>query len=473
MTKLDIEIVKKMGIHELRTYARQVGVLPKTMKQVEIIQAIQEVYDGTRKPEYASPTGAGRPPKGNAFSGRKPLSEMDELPENKGYTGEFCVCDHDIYDNDREREGVLEVHVNGYGFLRTKNYTPTNKEDVFVDPNTIKKYCLMRGDLVRCTVKLEKGQESSLPIDEILSINGVSPRNHARKTYFDDLTPCYPDTKIKLETTPDIIATRCIDLLCPIGKGQRGIIVSPPKAGKTTMLKSIAHAIEINYPSIELIVLLIDERPEEVTDFKRSISSADIVCSTFDESPEHHIQVAELVISRAKRLVEMGKDVVILLDSITKLTRAYNSTVTASGKVLSGGIDPMAFVSPKKFFGAARNIDKGGSLTILSTALIDTGSKMDDVIYEEFKGTGNMEVHLSRELSEKRVFPAIDIFRSGTRKEELLLSKEEMEGVLKIRKMLSKEGASENLIEMLKKTKTNEEFVIKLDEWFKVYNNRK
>ncbi|MBQ7642916.1 MAG: transcription termination factor Rho, partial [Clostridia bacterium] len=299
----------------------------------------------------------------------------------------------------------------------------------------------------------------------------LDPALFLKRTNFDDLIPYYPTKRLKLEnaTNADDVAIRCIDLFAPIGKGQRGLIVAPPKAGKTTLLKKIAQAIESNYPDVKLIILLIDERPEEVTDIKRSVKG-EVVFSTFDENAEHHIRAAELVINRAKRLVEVGQDVVILMDSITRLARAYNNTIDSSGKTLSGGLDPAALNGPKRFFGAARNIDDGGSLTVLSTALIETGSRLDDVIYEEFKGTGNMEIHLSRELSEKRIFPAIDLYKSGTRKDELLLSEKELATVYKLRKILSERSdATDTLIEMMKKSKNNDDLISKIDVWMQLY----
>ena len=313
-------------------------------------------------------------------------------------------------------EGILEVLPDGYGFLRGENYLSTPK-DVYISPIQIKRFRLNTGDKVKGIARFPKEGEKFPALIFVGDVNGDSPDFAMKRKSFDDLTPIHPEERIRLETTSNEIAMRMIDLISPIGKGQRGMIVAPPKVGKTTLLKKIANSITTNNPEIELIVLLIDERPEEVTDMKRSIKG-DVIYSTFDELPEHHAKVAEMVIERAKRLVEHGKDVVILLDSITRLARAYNLVVPASGKTLSGGLDPTALYKPKRFFGAARNIEFGGSLTILATALIETGSKMDDIIFEEFKGTGNMEVHLDRKLSEKRIFPAIDINKSGTRREE-------------------------------------------------------
>ncbi len=360
-------------------------------------------------------------------------------------------------------EGVLEVLPDGYGFLRGENYLSTPK-DVYISPVQIRRFKLDKGDKIKGIARKPGDGEKFPALIYVGEVNGEAPEKAYRRTKFDDLIPIYPEEKIKLETIPEEYSMRIIDLICPIGKGQRGMIVAPPKVGKTTLLKKIAKSISKNNPEIELIVLLIDERPEEVTDMKRSING-DVIYSTFDELPEHHVKVAEMVLERAKRLVEQGKDVVILLDSITRLARAYNLVVPSSGKTLSGGFDPSALHKPKKFFGAARNIENGGSLTILATALVETGSRMDDVIFEEFKGTGNMEVHLDRSLSEKRIFPAININKSGTRREEKLLSKEELEAVFNLRKALSSKSASEvteQLISLIMSTKNDAEFVQKI-----------
>lgn len=362
-----------------------------------------------------------------------------------------------------EREGYLEINPDGYGFLRVLNGT-FNEMDAYVSTMKIKQYGLRRGDYVHSICKkVQEGRPAA--VVTVTKINGIDAETLGIRPNFDDLVPIYPNERLRLETTPREYATRCIDLVSPIGKGQRGIIVSPPKAGKTTLLKMIAAAIAQNYPEVELKVLLIDERPEEVTDMQRSIKG-EVVYSTFDELPEHHTKTAEMLLERAKRLVESGKDVVVLLDSLTRLARAYNITIPPTGRTLSGGIDPGALHSPKRFFGSARNIENGGSLTIIATALIDTGSRMDDVIFEEFKGTGNMEIHLDRRLSEKRIFPAIDLAKSGTRKEELLLTPSELEGTWAIRKILSTADnaeATENLLNMLIKTQSNKEFIDQLN----------
>lgn len=356
-------------------------------------------------------------------------------------------------------EGILDILPDGYGFLRGDNYLSTPK-DVYISMVQIRRFKLDTGDIIKGISRFREGEKfpSLIFVGEV---NGESPEKAAKRKRFDELTPIYPDERIKLETTSNEYSMRIIDLISPIGKGQRGMIVAPPKVGKTTLLKKIANSISANTPDAKLIVLLIDERPEEVTDMKRSING-EVIYSTFDELPEHHVKVAEMVLERAKRLVEQGQDVVILLDSITRLARAYNLTIPSSGKTLSGGLDPASLHKPKKFFGAARNIEHGGSLTILATALIETGSRMDDVIFEEFKGTGNMEVHLDRKLSEKRIFPAIDINKSGTRREDLLLTDKEKTALWKLRKEMSNSSileVTDNVLEALKRTKTNEEFI--------------
>jgi len=357
--------------------------------------------------------------------------------------------------------GVLEVlPENGFGFLRGENYLSTPK-DVYVSPTQIRRFNLKTGDKVSGIARPPKEEEKFPALIYVQHVNDDTPDKAIRRKPFEYLTPIFPEERIRLSTNQKDYAMRLVDLLAPIGKGQRGLIVAPPKAGKTTLLKNIANSIEENHPEITLIVLLIDERPEEVTDMKRSIKG-DVVYSTFDQVPEHHAKVAEIVLERAQRLVEQNKDVVVLLDSVTRLARAYNLTVPSSGRTLSGGLDPAALHKPKKFFGAARNIENGGSLTILATALVETGSRMDDVIFEEFKGTGNMELHLDRKLQEKRIFPAIDINKSGTRKEELLQSKRELEAVWSIRRQLSNlptYEVTENIINNLIRTKTNDDFI--------------
>ncbi len=362
-------------------------------------------------------------------------------------------------------EGILDILPDGYGFLRGENFLSSPK-DVYISVVQIKRFRLETGDMIKGISRFREGEKfpSLIFVGEV---NGEHPEKAMRRRRFDELIPIYPEKRLKLETTPNEYAMRIIDLMCPIGKGQRGMIVAQPKVGKTTLLKKVANSIATNNPEVELIVLLIDERPEEVTDMKRSIKGQ-VIHSTFDELPEHHVKVAEMVLERAKRLVEQGKDVVILLDSITRLTRAYNLVIPSSGRTLSGGIDPAALHKPKKFFGAARNIEFGGSLTILATALVETGSRMDDVIFEEFKGTGNMEVHLDRKLSERRIFPAIDINRSGTRREDLLLTPKEKDTVFALRKAMNSmpvADVTEQVIDQMTKTKTNDEFIDKMDAY--------
>lgn len=366
-------------------------------------------------------------------------------------------------ENDTIVEGILEVLPDGYGFLRGENYLPTPK-DVYISPIQIKRFKLNTGDMIKGISRKPTEEEKFPALIFVGEVNGQSPENAYKRKNFDDLIPIFPNERLRLETVRNEYSMRIIDLVSPIGKGQRGMIVAQPKVGKTTLLKKIANSITANNPEVELIVLLIDERPEEVTDMKRSING-EVIYSTFDELPEHHVKVAEMVLERAKRLTEQNKDVVILLDSITRLARAYNLVVPASGRTLSGGLDPSSLHKPKRFFGAARNIENGGSLTILATALIETGSRMDDVIFEEFKGTGNMEVHLDRKLSEKRIFPAIDINKSGTRREDLLLSKEEQEAVYTLRKALSNlntADVTEQVINLMLSTKNNQEFIEKI-----------
>ena len=359
--------------------------------------------------------------------------------------------------------GILEVMPDGFGFIRSANYLP-GENDVYVAPSQIRRFNMKTGDIIAGNTRIKTQAEKFSALLFVKSINGYSPDEASRRCNFEDMTPFFPDERIRLETPGCSVAMRIMDLMSPVGKGQRGMIVSPPKAGKTTLLKEVAKSVKKNNPDIHLIILLIDERPEEVTDIREAIEgpNVEVIYSTFDELPEHHKRVSEMVMERAKRLVEHKKDVMILLDSITRLTRAYNLTVPPSGRTLYGGLDPAALHMPKKFFGAARNMREGGSLTILATALVDTGSKMDDVVYEEFKGTGNMEMVLDRKLSEKRVFPAIDIPKSGTRREDLLLNKEELESINIIRKAfngMKAEEAVDKVIDMFSRTKTNDEFV--------------
>ena len=366
-------------------------------------------------------------------------------------------------DSGERADGILEVLPDGYGFIRCENYLP-GENDIYISPSQIRRFNLKTGDIIKGNIRIKTQGEKFSALLYVTSINGFHPSEGQKRYNFEDMTPVFPNERLKMERPGGTVAMRIVDLISPIGKGQRGMIVSPPKAGKTTLLKDVAKSILKNNPDMHLIILLIDERPEEVTDIKEAIrgDNVEVIYSTFDELPEHHKRVSEMVVERARRLVEHKKDVTILLDSITRLARAYNLIIPPSGRTLSGGLDPAALHMPKRFFGAARNMREGGSLTILATALVDTGSKMDDVIYEEFKGTGNMELVLDRKLQEKRVFPAIDIQKSGTRREDLLLNKEEQEAVYIMRKALNgmkSEDAVEQILNMFARTRNNEEFV--------------
>ena len=440
---------------------------PKTEEKKEEIkkEKVKEEPKKEEKPVAKKKGGFIVPKKADGFKpiviGEKDVKGKEQIEEKKEEHKEEII-----------RMGFLEINQNdGYGFIRA-TYDGTSDKDAYVHQSKIKMYQLRKGDylVAKCKV-LQEGK--SVSVSEIISINGEDPAKLGKRPQFDELIPIYPDERLRLEipTKPKEYAIRLIDLISPIGKGQRGIIVSPPKAGKTTLLKLIANSISFNYPDAKLFVLLIDERPEEVTDMQRSING-EVVYSTFDEVAEHHIKVAEVLLERAKRLVEGGKDVVILLDSITRLARAYNTNTPTSGKTLSGGVDPTALHYPKRFFGSARNIEHGGSLTIIATALIETGSRMDEVIFEEFKGTGNMEIHLDRKLSERRIFPAIDISKSGTRKEELLMSPNELAVVWGIRKMLAANDTAEStewLINQITKTNTNKDLIDILQKNFSLY----
>ena len=381
----------------------------------------------------------------------------EEMKEKKEET------DIEQLDSGHTANGILEVLQDGYGFIRSENYLP-GENDVYVSPSQIRRFGLKTGDIIMGNTRIKTQGEKFSALLYVSMINGLRPSEAMKRKNFEDLTPIFPNKRIRLETPGCTTAMRIVDLVSPIGKGQRGMIVSPPKAGKTTLLKEVALSVQKTEPNMHLLILLIDERPEEVTDIREAIAgpNVEVIYSTFDELPDHHKRVSEMVIARAKRLVEHGKDVMILLDSITRLARAYNLTVPPSGRTLSGGLDPAALYSPKRFFGAARNMREGGSLTILATALVETGSKMDDVVYEEFKGTGNMELMLDRKLQEKRVFPAIDIPKSGTRREDLLLDKDEQEAAYIIRRAMNgmkAEEAVDNLLNMFSRTKSNSELV--------------
>ena len=390
-------------------------------------------------------------------------AERETVKEMSANTGDKDIHDIDKLDSGIKAHGILEVLPDGYGFIRSANYLP-GENDVYVSPSQIRKFNLKTGDILEGHTRIKTQQEKFSALLYLTKINEIDPMKAVRRSNFEDMTPAFPNERLRLESGRTSTVMRIVDLLSPIGKGQRGMIVSPPKAGKTTLLKQVALSVRKNNPEIHLLILLIDERPEEVTDIKETIEgdNVEVIYSTFDELPEHHKRVSEMVIERAKRLVEHKKDVMILLDSITRLARAYNLTVPPSGRTLSGGLDPAALHMPKRFFGAARNMREGGSLTILATALVDTGSKMDDVIYEEFKGTGNMELVLDRKLSEKRMFPAVDIPKSGTRREDLLLSPEEQEAVDTMRRALNgmrADEAADNILNMFSRTRNNAELI--------------
>ena len=437
--------LEEMSLTELKDLAKENNIKNiSKLKKDELIEMLSQILNQNNSIKREEKVEKEESNTSEEMSGYKLTTEGDEIVE-----------------------GILDILPDGYGFLRGDNYLSTPK-DVYISMVQIRRFKLDTGDIIKGISRFREGEKfpSLIFVGEV---NGESPEKAAKRKRFDELTPIYPDERIKLETTPNEYAMRIIDLISPIGKGQRGMIVAPPKVGKTTLLKKIANSISANTPDAKLIVLLIDERPEEVTDMKRSING-EVIYSTFDELPEHHVKVAEMVLERAKRLVEQGQDVVILLDSITRLARAYNLTIPSSGKTLSGGLDPASLHKPKKFFGAARNIEHGGSLTILATALIETGSRMDDVIFEEFKGTGNMEVHLDRKLSEKRIFPAIDINKSGTRREDLLLTPKEKDTVFALRKAMNSipvADVTEQVISMMVKTKNNKEFIDEIDNYVK------
>jgi transcription termination factor Rho len=440
---LELEEIKNKKILELFEIAKELGITgARRMHKKDLAEKIYEVLkdrEEEKKREEA-------------------LKKEQEVKEQEVVVSQPVEAPAEAVGE--VREGILEILPDGYGFLRHNGYIPTS-QDIYVSQSQIRRLGLRMGDLIRGPIRLPQTQEKYPALLRVETVNGI-PIDKARiRPHFDDLTPIYPMERLVMEADPRDITTRMIDLIAPLGKGQRGLIVSPPKAGKTTVLKKIANSIAINHPEVHLIVLLIDERPEEVTDMERSVKG-EVISSTFDEPPEQHVRVAELVLERAKRLVELKKDVVILLDSLTRLARAYNHVVPPTGRTLSGGLDATALRGPKKFFGSARNIEEGGSLTIIATALVDTGSRMDDVIYEEFKGTGNMEIHLDRKLADKRIFPAIDVRMSGTRKEELLYSEEELKKVWLLRKMLSaidSGDVTEILIEQLSKYRRNEDFL--------------
>ena len=448
------EKLMSLSVAVIRDMAKEKGIKGvTTKKKSELVEAILELEESKEATEE-----------------EEKEEKKEEQQENKRdeniariFRGDITEEEKKTLDSGITADGILEVMSDGYGFIRCANYLPGDN-DVYVSPSQIRRFNLKTGDIITGKVRVRTQNEKFGALLYLTSINGRTIEEAAKRKNFEDLTPIFPNERLRMETANGKMSMRILDLISPIGKGQRGMIVSPPKAGKTTLLKEVAKSILTNNPKMKMIILLIDERPEEVTDIKEAIEgkNVEVIYSTFDELPEHHKRVSEMVIERAKRLVEHGDDVVILLDSITRLARAYNMVIPASGRTLSGGLDPAALHMPKRFFGAARNMREGGSLTILATALVDTGSKMDDVVYEEFKGTGNMELGLDRKLSEKRVFPALDIVKSGTRREDLLLSKEELEAVYIIRKAtngMKSDEAVEKILDMFVKTKNNNEFV--------------
>lgn len=426
---MNIELLKGKYLDELKTIAKSYGIANVSKyKKNELISEILKADNGFESEESERVS-------------------IDESVENDSKTNTKTVC------------GLIDITADGYGFLRSNGYD-SGEEDIYVSPTQIRRFRLKKGDKILGLTRESKESEKFSPLIYINEINDIKVSELKARKDFDDLIPIYPNEKYTLETEKNEVSTRIIDFLVPIGKGQRALIVAPPKAGKTSLLRSILKGIEINNSKSKIFVLLIGERPEEVTEMKR-FTKAEVIASTFDELPQNHIRLAEFVLERAKRLVELGEDVVILVDSITRLSRAYNVNTPSSGKTLTGGLDPFALHKPKRFFGSARNVENGGSLTIIATTLVDTGSKMDDMIYEEFKGTGNMEIHLSRKLSELRIFPAIDIYKSGTRKDDLLLSEEEIQSANLIRRKLSNTNTNEimeNLVKNIKKTENNKEF---------------
>lgn len=442
--QIDIKNLENYKLQELKDIAKDLDIKSVFQyKKAELIEIIKESYNEHKH------------------------KENDEISNDESFDlGEKFEC-----------KGILDLHEDGFGFLRTNLYESSN-EDIYVSPKQVKMFRLKTGDFIKGIAREKRDKDKFSPLIFVSDVNGLKPGDAFNRSNFETLTPIYPNLKLKLETSKNSISQRIIDVVAPIGRGQRGLIVSQPKAGKTTLIKDIEIALEKNFDDIKILVLLIDERPEEVTDFRRFVNQyrdaeneltrTEVAASTFDQIPQNHINTAEMVLERAKRFVEDKKDVVILLDSITRLSRAYNIMTPQSGRTLSGGLDPLALVGPKKFFGAARNIENGGSLTIIASALIDTGSRMDDMIYEEFKGTGNMEVHLSRELAQKRIFPAIDVDRSSTRKEELLLSKDELEAMYKIRRSKNndKQELTNDFINFMKRTNSNNEFIDLINENF-------
>jgi len=467
------EKYKTLKLTELREIAKSAGVKnTSVMRKPELIEVLCKLEETQKSATVKTESGDDR----EHTDYRSERSDSRERADYRNDRSDERTDYRSERSDSRERmrmmeeldsghiaNGILEVIPDGFGFIRCENYLPGDN-DVYVSPAQIRRFNLKTGDIVEGNLKIKGATEKFSALLYVRKVNGFHPSEAVRRSNFEDMTPIFPNERIRLESERSSVPMRMVDLVSPIGKGQRGMIVSPPKTGKTTLLKQMAKAIHKNHPDMNMIILLIDERPEEVTDIKEYIEgdNVEVIYSTFDELPEHHKRVSEMVLERAKRLVEHKRDVVILLDSITRLARAYNLTVPPSGRTLSGGLDPAALHMPKKFFGAARNMREGGSLTVLATALVETGSKMDDVVFEEFKGTGNMELVLDRRLSEKRIFPAVDIQRSGTRREELLLDKDELEAVYLMRKALGgmkSEEALEHIIDMFMRTRSNREFI--------------
>ena len=464
---LDEKTLKSKKVVELREIAKTFGLQGyEKMKKADLIANLMREdpkEENSSKDDHDKSVHSREPQPGNNHEPREPRESRDnhepresrELRENREPRET-----REGRDDRFEVEGILELAEDGFGFLRFNNFL-TSEKDIYVAPAQIRRFNLKTGDKIKGICRHPNDGNRFGALLYVVSVNGDEPGAAIKRPDFESLTPIFPNERLVLEDGRDL-SLRLIDLVAPIGKGQRGLIVAPPKAGKTVLLKKIANSIEKHYPETELIVLLVDERPEEVTDMKRSLKSGEVIYSTFDEMPQHHVKVAEMVLARAQRLAEHGKDVVVLLDSITRLARAYNLVVPASGKTLSGGFDPGALYKPKKFFGAARNLEEGGSITILATALVETGSRMDDLIFEEFKGTGNMELHLDRKLSEKRIFPAIDLNKSGTRREDLLMNQEEMEAIWRMRRALGNrdnQEVTEMILDNLAHTRDNKTFI--------------
>ena len=467
------EIIELMLLEDEKDKAKGKDVEPKSLVPEKDMEKVKSNVPKSKVKESATKEAAAKdkePEKKEAPAKEKEVKEQDSLPASRNEVYDASNFPKEL-DSGVQAGGILEVMPDGYGFIRCENFLP-GENDVYVAPSQIRKFGLKTGDILIGNTRVRNQSEKFAALLYIKTINGYTIEEASKRYNFEDMTPIFPDERIKLERPGCSVAMRVMDLISPVGKGQRGMIVSPPKAGKTTLLKEVAKSVKMNAPNTHLIILLIDERPEEVTDIKEAIQgpNVEVIYSTFDELPEHHKRVSEMVIERGRRLVEHQQDVMILIDSITRLTRAYNLTVPPSGRTLSGGLDPAALHMPKRFFGAARNMREGGSLTILATALVETGSKMDDVVYEEFKGTGNMELVLDRKLSEKRIFPAIDIPKSGTRREDLLLDADEIEAINIIRKAmngLKPEEAVEHILDMFARSRDNREFVnvVKKTKW--------